>query len=196
MSNEPQEIIGLNLYDSRFAIESGEKDGKPVFLISEHNEKGIANQHIADTYLEAITRFASCIDTQAQFHLRNDPHRLLPDNGVLTAEVCVEGSRADDYTDKIIVLSPEALRPEYRRASDQLIYATNGFGCSPTAMGTRIIGMNLCTGEDETHRRENFMGIADIGRLPMWARSAWHELSTLNRHAAEKAQRNSRPPSR
>ena len=196
IANIPQEHASITIFDSRFTIESATREGKPTFIVSERTERGVVQEYTADTYLEALTRFVYCIDTQAQFHLRNDPAMKIEDNGVLTAAVCVEGSRQDDYTSKIIVLNPEKLRPEYRFASEQLILATGGFGCSPTARGGQITGINLSSSNDETHRREDFLGIADVSRLPPWARSAWHELSVLNRHAPDAPKREPKPPTR
>lgn len=193
MSEKHQEIASIRIYDSRFAIENGEKDGKPVFFVSEHTEKGVANQFVVGTYLEALTRFAYMIDTQAQFHQRNEPALKVPDNGVLTADVCVEGSREDHYKGKLIVLRPDALRPEYHFASEQLFYATGGFGCAPNSRGDKVFGITLHDGEEDVFRRDDFMGIADIGRLPQWARSAWHELNTLNKGLEARKHRDTGP---
>ena len=50
------------------------------------------------------------------------------DNSLITAEGCTPISYDDDLHGKVIVIKPEVLRPEYRRATSQLKLCTGGFG--------------------------------------------------------------------
>ncbi len=48
---------------------------------------------------------------------------------LLNIEDCRKGSAGKDYTDRLVVLSYERLKPEYRSARNQLWIATHGPGC-------------------------------------------------------------------
>lgn len=50
-------------------------------------------------------------------------------NPVLDGQDCREGSQAEDYMDRLVVLKHESLKPEYRNALNQLWVATHGPGC-------------------------------------------------------------------
>ncbi len=104
---------------------------------------------------------------QFQTYLRCEAAHRLPDNGILTADACIEGSRQDHYAGKIVVLKPDVLKPQYRFASDQLIYARLGSGCSPTARGRLVIGDNLYDGTTERYGREGgFHGDSRSAKTP------------------------------
>jgi hypothetical protein len=138
----------------------------------------------------------TAVDELLEYARREDVRRL-PDNGILTADACIEGSKQDSYAGRVVILNPDILRPQYRFASDQLIFAKHGFGCSPTARGKLVIGKNLYDGTTERHGREDFMGIADPCKLPQWAREALYSLSlsVKARHDPTK-DRSKNPPSR
>lgn len=61
---------------------------------------------------------------------------------------------------KILVLNPELLKAEYRRPEFQLVKATGGFGCSPTAIGTAVFVKWLIDGDKTRWERYHFIGIA------------------------------------
>ena len=48
---------------------------------------------------------------------------------LLDGQDCREGSREENYMDRLVVLKFESLKPEYRNASNQLWIATHGPGC-------------------------------------------------------------------
>ena len=48
---------------------------------------------------------------------------------LLSGQDCRDGSREEDYMDRLVVLKLEGLKPEYRNARNQLWIATHGPGC-------------------------------------------------------------------
>lgn len=48
---------------------------------------------------------------------------------LLDGQDCREGSREENYMDRLVVLRLESLKPEYRNARNQLWIATHGPGC-------------------------------------------------------------------
>ena len=54
------------------------------------------------------------------------------------AEHCVGDRAEQDFTGKVLVLSPEALREQYWGQDYQLLYARSGFGCEPHSSGRAV----------------------------------------------------------
>lgn len=82
---------------------------------------------------------------------------------------------ADDYKqsirDKVVVIKPEAISPEYYAATSQLWLCTGGFGSSSSARGRTCSCINLHdTGRQESFYRGDIMGTMDPAHLPNWAK--------------------------
>ncbi len=79
---------------------------------------------------------------------------------------------ADDkeYAGKLLVLKPSSLKEEFRRPYFQYFYAQSGFGCFPDKLGGKVFGKFLADGEECHFRRSDFLGTADTGKLPSWAK--------------------------
>ena len=90
-------------------------------------------------------------------------------DAALALEDCVKGGMDEDLNGKVIAIKAEALSPEYRRMSDQMMLATGGFGCSPTASGRAVYCTNLYSGEQARWERYQVLGVVDEGALPEWA---------------------------
>ena len=88
--------------------------------------------------------------------------------------ICVE----QDFTGKVLVLSPEALREQYWGQENQLWYARSGFGCEPHSSGRAVFATCLSDGETARWNREDFIGVLDDKFLPDWAREKLEELMT------------------
>ena len=92
-------------------------------------------------------------------------------------EQCEPHSGTDlDYQGKVLVLSPATLKESCWSPQNQLWYAHDGFGCSPTAIGRSI--RCTCLGDGETARwnRTDFVGVMKEERLPEWAQDRLVEL--------------------
>lgn len=94
------------------------------------------------------------------------------------AEHCVGDRAEQDYTGKVLVLSPEALREQYWSQENQLWYARSGFGCEPHSSGRAVFATCLSDGETARWNREDFIGVLDDKFLPEWAREKLAELMT------------------
>ena len=75
---------------------------------------------------------------------------LRQDLGLLDKSDCIPYDEPQDYTGKLLILGASALRDEYKQGKYQYFFATSGFGCDPTATGTKVFGEFLYDGE-ETH---------------------------------------------
>lgn len=82
---------------------------------------------------------------------------------------------ADDYKqsirDKVVVIKPEAISPEYYAATSQLWLCTGGFGSSVSPRGRTCFCINLHNSErQESFYRGDIMGTMDPAHLPNWAK--------------------------
>ena len=93
------------------------------------------------------------------------------------AEHCVGDRAEQDFTGKVLVLSPDTLKESCWSQADQLWYAHDGFGCRPHAIGRSV--RCTCLGDGETTRgnRHEFIGVLDEKYLPDWAREKLMELT-------------------
>ena len=99
------------------------------------------------------------------------------DNTPITSEGCTPVSYDDDLHGKIIVIKPEVLRPEYRRATCQLKLCSGGFGASPNSRGSAMFCTDLYSGRESRFERRDVLGIMEPKQMPEWAK---HYLSILH----------------
>ena len=92
------------------------------------------------------------------------------------AEHCVGDRAEQDFTGKVLVLSPEALQEQYWGQDYQLLYARSGFGCAPHSSGRAVFATCLSDGETARWNREDFIGVLDDKFLPEWAKPKLAEL--------------------
>lgn len=93
------------------------------------------------------------------------------------AEHCVGDRAEQDFTGKVLVLSPDTLKESCWSQADQLWYAHDGFGCSPHAIGRSVRCTCLGDGEMTRWNRHEFIGVLDEKYLPDWAREKLMELT-------------------
>ena len=121
--------------------------------------------HYFSGYLEAMLDLTERVKVEAQFLL--EMRERNPFGGEpLTYDICIEGSEHEDYTGQFVLLKATSLSPEYRTPNYQLFKATNGFGCSPDATGTKVYGDNILSDESERWRRSDIAGIIDYDKVP------------------------------
>ena len=87
-----------------------------------------------------------------------------------------------DYEGKLVVLHPSTFKDEYKTPEDQLFFATSGFGCDPTKMGTAVYGFFLKDDEHTHFRRSDFIGVIKDECVPDWAKE---KLEALNSSETE-----------
>ena len=93
------------------------------------------------------------------------------------AEHCVGDRAEQDFTGKVLVLSPDTLKESFWSQENQLWYAHDGFGCSPHAIGRSVRCTCLGDGEMTRWNRDEFIGVLDEKHLPDWAREKLMELT-------------------
>lgn len=93
----------------------------------------------------------------------------------------------DDLHNKIVVIRPEVLRPEYHQAPYQIRLCTGGFGASPKSRGSACFCKNLITGESSRFERLDIAGIMPADKLPDWAKKGLQDIK--QKQAAQRESR-------
>ncbi len=85
------------------------------------------------------------------------------------AEHCVGDRAEQDFTGKVLVLSPDTLREDCWQPENQLWLAHSGFGCLPHARGRSVLCTCLVDGETTRWNRSEFVGVIRDECIPDWA---------------------------
>ena len=140
---------------------------------------------VSDDYPELVKLFGERVAEQAEktrIALNGPKIQGIP-NSAITAEDCEQVSYQEDIRGKVVVIRPEVLRREYRRATHQLKLCTGGFGASPHSRGTACFCIDLYTGKESRYERMDVMGTMEPENLPGWAR---HGLTAIQQEQAQK----------
>lgn len=86
--------------------------------------------------------------------------------GLFDRSHCTEET---DYEGKLLVMNPSTLKDQYKTPDFQLFFATSGFGCDPTKLGTAVYGFFLKDDEHTNFRRSDFIGVIKDECIPEWA---------------------------
>jgi len=123
---------------------------------------------VGTDYLEAMTEFLDRASAQVQ-HVRDQRAERGVSELPLTVSDCVPGSKNAHYMNQLVVIKPENMIASARTADEQLLLATNGFGCDPDARGQAVYCKNLITGKSVRWERYDVAGIILPERIPEWA---------------------------
>ena len=123
-----------------------------------------------DDYLEAMEEFLQRVQGQVA-QVRAERNRTNEPQEVLGREHCLPSDGTEpDLHGRVVVIRPDALRPEYRNAAQQTVFVTGGFGAAPNARGRAVFGTNVFFGEKSDWWREDVLGILDPAKAPAWVK--------------------------
>ena len=128
----------------------------------------------SDDYLLIIKLYLQRLQKQVEKVEQFRAERNLP-YITLGQEHCRRREENESLVGRLIILSPSSLAPEYRTADCQLGFATGGFGCSPDSTGRAVYFKELYSGQECRWNINNVLGIADIDKLPDWAKKKLQE---------------------
>ena len=140
---------------------------------------------VSNDYPELVRLFGERVAEQAEktrIALNGPKIQGIP-NEPITAEGCEIISHQHDLKGKVVVIKPEILHREYRRATCQLQLCTGGFGASPNSRGSACFCTELYSGKTSRFERSDILGIIAPENLPKWAK---HYLEIV-RQAEKKA---------
>ncbi|MDE7220351.1 MAG: DUF3849 domain-containing protein [Oscillospiraceae bacterium] len=96
--------------------------------------------------------------------------------GLFGQEHCVDSQDQQDYTGKVLILSPFSMEESCWDTHSQVWLAEGGFGCYPGTYGWALYATCLGSGEQARWDRSNFIGIMKEEYLPDWAREKLEEI--------------------
>ena len=134
--------------------------------------------HKTGDYAEAMAKYADSIKTLTKVL---DEERSEYDRAAqkLTATDCITGGLDKSLREQIILIKPEALSPEYRRAEHQIMVCIGGCGASPGARGGDVYCKDLYTRRERRFDKSDVAGVLDATRMPKWAWDKYKLLEAL-----------------
>lgn len=149
---------------------------------------------MSDDYPEIMKLFGERITVQAEktrIEL-SKPCSQGIDITPITAEGCSIISYDDDLNNKVIVIKPEVLRREFRRATNQIKLCEGGFSASPNSRGSAVYCVDLYSGNKARFERHDVLGTLMLDQLPDWAKQGYDQYqqgTLMNKYDKEKEDR-------
>lgn len=152
--------LQLHAYDGRYH-ETNKRWSSTIFV---PEDGGHRHTFLIGSHPAVLDGFVSDYRTElARLHL-------------FGAEHCEPNSSEQDFTGRVLVLSPDTLRESCWQPENQLWLAFSGFGCRPHARGRSVLCTCLGDGETTRWNRSEFLGIIRDECLPDWAAEKLAEL--------------------
>lgn len=131
-------------------------------------------RQIGDDYVEMVSLFADRIKEQCRKVLE-EQQKVTVKREKITADMC-EPTGDKVLVGKVMVVSPNVLRPEYQSCEHQLFYVESGNGTVPNSLGRGCFGKELYSGEKVRWNRTDFLGEIKEEYLPEWAKERVAEI--------------------
>lgn len=120
-------------------------------------------------YLEMMTEFTGRVQAQLET-VKSEWDKITVPLQPFTLENCIPKDNSQSLENKVVILRPDCLRPEYRTADKQLLLATGGFGVHANSRGRAVYTVNIYSGKESRWNREDIMGILKPEYMPDWAK--------------------------
>ena len=117
-------------------------------------------------YFEMMTEFVARAQAQLEAVKAERVETPIP---LFTKEHCKQNDYSQSIENKVVVIRPECLLPEYRTAVKQLVLATGGFGTHGNARGRAVYTVNLYSDKEARWNREDILGVLKPEFMPDWA---------------------------
>ena len=129
---------------------------------------------VSDSYAEIATFYGERIAEKSE-EVQKEIEKIQREIGSdreIKAGSCLSISAGDKLEGKVIVVRGGILRPEYKRATSQLLLCTGGFGAQANARGRTCFATRLYDGVKTQCRRDDVLGVMPEDLLPEWAKNA------------------------
>ena len=98
-------------------------------------------------FLEIMTEFSDRVRSQLAA-VKAERDKVTVPLEPFTLEQCTPISGNTEIENKVAVIKPESLRPEYRTQDKQIVLVTGGFGARGNARGRAVYTTNLYSGKN------------------------------------------------
>jgi hypothetical protein len=119
-------------------------------------------------YLEMMTEFVTRVAAQVEA-VKGERDKITVPLEPFTIGQCTANDYGESIENRLVVIRPDCLRPEYRTADKQLVLAEGGFGAHANSRGRAVYTVNLYSGKKSRWNREDFLGAIKPECLPEWA---------------------------
>lgn len=174
----------VDTYEVKHAIHVGDKE--ILFLVDEEitscpyivcncswdNPLGVDQYSDAmgsADYLEMMTEFTERVRKQLEAG-KAERHKITVPLQPFTLKHCIPNDYKESIENKVVIICPECLRPEYRTADKQLVLAIGGFGAHGNSRGRAVYTVNLYSGKESRWNREDILGTLKPEYMPDWAK--------------------------
>ena len=175
MAGDYEIIQAVHIGDREIVVGENQADEQGLpYVVAYYESNAILGRYYdaigSDDFTEIMEIYGQRIMEQAQKTRveLSTPKVQGIDNSPITAERCTPISYDDDLNGKVIVIKPEVLRPEYRRATSQVKLCTGGFGADP---------------HQSRFERRDVLGVLEPEDQPKWVQ---HYLSVLQQTEKQK----------
>ncbi len=190
MAGDYKIIQAVHIGDREIVVGENQADEQGLpYLVAYYESNAILGRYYdaigSDDFTEIMEIYGQRIMEQAQKTRveLSAPKVQGIDNNPITAEGCTPISYDDDLNGKVIVIKPEVLRPEYRRATSQVKLCTGGFGAYPHSRGSAVFCTEVYTGRQSRFERRDVLGVLEPEDQPKWVQ---HYLSVLQQAEKQK----------
>ena len=146
---------------------------------------------VSDGYAEIMKVFAERVAEAAKEIIAeiDKEESVVGNNAEIKKDGCEPFTYEDNLTDKVVVIRGNVLRPEYQRATRQLMLCVGGFGAQPNSRGRTCYCISLYDQCETSFYRQDILGTVDPDNLPDWAKDGLGK-------AIEQNEKNKKPKER
>lgn len=128
---------------------------------------------VSDSFADIAAVFGKRIAEKAEGFQKELDHirENVGDDAELTAIDCAPVPYEESLEGRVIVLRGDILRPEYKRASNQLLLCTGGSGARANPYGRTCYAVRLYDAAKTQCYRQDVLGAIPEEKLPAWAKN-------------------------
>ena len=173
-AGEYEVVQSMEVGEKRFVLGCNDALAEP-FMVANFRTKldGLFSEYyevgVSDDYMGILGEYLQRQQT-AYAELVKQREARGSDGTVFGIEDCLPEAGKQRFVNRIVVMAPATLAPEFRIKEDQLLYVLGGNGAEPDSRGTKVYARDCWTGERFYVRRSDILGIIQPEKLPDWAR--------------------------
>lgn len=135
-------------------------------------------------FLEMMTEFSDRVRFQIEA-VKAERKRINVPLEPVTKAACTPVGYDQDIENRVAVIDPECLRPEYRTADKQIVLVTGGFGARGNARGRAVYTTNLYSGKNSRWNREDILGILTSEQQSAWVKEKLAQIAERQKQQKE-----------
>ena len=137
---------------------------------------------VSDGYAEIMKVFAERVAEAAKEIVAeiDKEESVVGNNAEIKKDGCEPFTYEDNLTDKVVVVRGNVLRPEFRRATRQLMLCVGGFGAQSNSRGRTCYCISLYDQHETSFYRQDILGTVNPDNLPDWAKDGLGKANEQN----------------